>query len=270
MTLTSQALEHHTEWSFPAITHYRGSDRVAGLKRCRDVDDDNENEPMCHDENCLRGASKKFRVKDVLDASSLMSAFHGSLSPRESAERIKDDVPIVDNNAMTATATGALEVAKVIAILLDTLDKTKSDKLLPPPQASPYRRLPTSPLSNSPYRAPYVRKQVGGVCRGRVEPGLQKWLLRKNHMDDIRSSSPSSKSSEWLESFHEMGWETLHPSWVSHSDDTFTAADDAFDDWIEVDVDGVASNPHVQVNISEVENNIWDSVEVPGQFLLAF
>ncbi|KAF8521219.1 hypothetical protein BU17DRAFT_88119 [Hysterangium stoloniferum] len=259
MALISQALEPHKQWNFSAITNYRGSDRVAGRKRSRDVDDENENESMCHHESNLRGSSKKFRVKDVLDASSLMSAFDGAFSHPES---VKDGVPVQDNNAITATATEALEVAKVIAILLDTLDKKKSQQLLPSPQASPHRRLPTSPLSDSPYRAPFVRKEVGGVCRGRVEPGLQKWLLRKNHMDEW--------SSEWLESFHEMGWETLHPSWVSHSDDTFTAPDDAFDDWIEVDVDRVASNSRAEIDIPEAQNNVWNSAEAQGQFLVAF
>jgi hypothetical protein len=168
-----------TQWTFPAMCNYRDSDRMASRKRSRDVDDESENGNIFHHENSLRGASKKARVHDAFDASSIMGAFDASLSRAD--DRIKDDGLVQDYVNESTAATEALEVAKVIAILLDTLDKKTSEYI--PSRPNPYKRLPTSPLSDSPHRAPFVRKVVGGVCAGRVDQGLQKWLLRKNHID---------------------------------------------------------------------------------------
>ena len=43
------------------------------------------------------------------------------------------------------------------------------------------RTVPTSPLSNCPNRAPFVRKTIGGSCAGKSEASLCRWVLCKNH-----------------------------------------------------------------------------------------
>ncbi|KAF8511852.1 hypothetical protein JB92DRAFT_350704 [Gautieria morchelliformis] len=79
------------------------------------------------------------------------------------------------------------------------------------PGASRTHTPPTSPLSDAPHRAPFVRKVIGGSCAGRTEPKLYRWVLCKNHFLRIRYVDPTTQTDEWMQALHELGWEELHP-----------------------------------------------------------
>jgi hypothetical protein len=101
------------------------------------------------------------------------------------------------------TSTQQPEIEQVISILVDALSSTRT--LLPatPPednskeaghperivlpsnspsvQTPTFSVRPTSPLSNSPDRVPFVRKVIGGSCAGKTEQSLCRWVLYRNH-----------------------------------------------------------------------------------------
>lgn len=91
------------------------------------------------------------------------------------------------------------QIEQVISIIVDALTSNTSTTETTPSSApsdppitvlssnvpvtsvSSFRSTPTSPLSDSPDRAPFVRKVIGGSCAGKTEPSLYRWVLCKNH-----------------------------------------------------------------------------------------
>lgn len=57
----------------------------------------------------------------------------------------------------------------------------------------------------------------------------------------VKSYPPCYRSAEWIETLHEMGWESLHPSYAFDGEDVFTPSDD--DDLFEVDVGQFVTAP---------------------------
>ncbi|GJJ08734.1 hypothetical protein Clacol_002953 [Clathrus columnatus] len=213
-----------TSWPFPSITNnYDDPSRAVKRKRVLEKVDYNGGQ------GSSRISRKRVRTVNVSDASNLPHTLH--IVDHDQHDRVDSQVLSADS----------IDVANFLALLLDGLNKkaklelTSSEAVKP---LSPYQRRPTSPLAQSPHRQPFVRKQVGGHCHGRVEPSLQRWVLYKNHIDE--SYSPCYRTAEWIETLHEMGWENLHPSYALDGGDIFipTPEDDSesLSDWIEVDV----------------------------------
>jgi hypothetical protein len=101
---------------------------------------------------------------------------------------------------VTQSTTPSPPIEDVISIIVDALTSNVSTTQTtpsnsPPPEApitvlsstvpakriSSTRAAPTSPLSESPNRIPFVRKVIGGSCAGKREPRLYRWVLCKNH-----------------------------------------------------------------------------------------
>lgn len=186
MTLVSQPLST-LEWCFPTITN-KYEARRAGRKRGHDAEC--EGEQLEHMD--LRGPTKKPKVADspgsvsnVSNASNNMAL--EAMAPHEPLAgaddwRYEPRMPdSVQNEFPLEEEPEPIDVEKVIAILLQALNppSTKPD----PPMRS-CRPYPTSPLSNSPDRVPFVRKSVGGPCPGKPDLSLQKWVLSKNHYEE--------------------------------------------------------------------------------------
>ncbi|KAF8574569.1 hypothetical protein K439DRAFT_1624222 [Ramaria rubella] len=253
MTLVSPPFST-PEWIFPTITN-KYEPRLASRKRCYDADRDEQNQE--NTEMHSREANKKAKLMEPLrNVSNASNASVNARAPQEFMAGTGDwryephghDEAIFnqgDDYEDDADAPAKpVDVEKVIAILLNAINashqKSTSELGDVVPCARSYHRQPTSPLSDSSVRTPFVRKSVGGGCRGRLEPGLKKWVLCKNHVQE---------SSEWIEALHEMGWEHLHPTYAALSQQTFNALD-AFPtsdslEWIEVDVSREQENDSV-------------------------
>ena len=95
-----------------------------------------------------------------------------------------------------STVPSPPQIEQVISIIVDALTSSTSTTSSGTPPDPPITVLssnvpvkptisshptPTSPLSNSPNRAPFVRKVIGGSCAGKTEPSLYRWVLCKNH-----------------------------------------------------------------------------------------
>ncbi|KAF8511850.1 hypothetical protein JB92DRAFT_2931617 [Gautieria morchelliformis] len=109
------------------------------------------------------------------------------------------------------------------------------------PGASRTHTPPTSPLSDAPHRAPFVRKVIGGSCAGRTEPKLYRWVLCKNHFLRVRYVDPTTQTDEWMQALHELRWAELHPYFQAQAAAAQNAQAlgtlGAFSRWIEDDFD---------------------------------
>ena len=181
MTLVSQPLST-PEWCFPTFASNYES-RLAGRKRGLDEGEEEHND--------LRGPNKKAKVADLLKNMSNVSNTSDNMSlearaPHETLAgaddwRYEPIIPDSAENEFQLEEPEPIDVEKVIAILLEALNPPIAK---PDPPKPSYRPRPTSPLSNSPDRVPFVRKSVRGACPGRLDPSLQKWVLSKNHYEE--------------------------------------------------------------------------------------
>lgn len=159
-------------WPFPSITNNYDDPRKV-VKRKRSYE--HLGKVGCdEDQHLARYSHKRLRVTTVSDASNIPHSLHAEEYDRHGCA---DNPPLSTNSA---------DVANFLALLLDGLNKhskieSPSEILRP---LSPYQRRPTSPLSQSPYRQPFIRKRVGGHCNGRVEPSLQRWVLYNRHIQE--------------------------------------------------------------------------------------
>ncbi|KAF8495324.1 hypothetical protein JB92DRAFT_1110667 [Gautieria morchelliformis] len=226
------------EWILPATSNNCEA-RLPGRKRGHDEVCEETQELMVMG---TRRPNKKPKLEcSFRDVSNTSNACIDSRAPHEFLAGAGDwkFEPLVDHTLVLEEesqqddpldpkpSSDTVDVDKVIAILLEAMKPSNQRMYSPEPSDRSYQRGPTSPLSDSSHRTPFVRKSVGGPCRGRTDPGLRRWVVSKNHIEDIRSRHPSLRSSEWVEALHEMGWEHLHPTYMSQSQQTTGVFDEA-------------------------------------------
>ena len=185
------------EWILPTTTNNHKVS-LPGRKRGRDEACEEIQELTAM---CTKHPNKKTKIEDTLwDVSNASDACIDTRAPHEFLEGASDwkFEPLVKHNALSdegvqrsdlvdgdnSLPNEPVDVAKVIAILLEAMKSSSQGNGSPELPASSYRRHPTSPLSDSFHRAPFIRKSVGGPCRGRIDPGLWRWVVCNNHLEE--------------------------------------------------------------------------------------
>jgi hypothetical protein len=183
------------EWILPVTTNNYEA-RLPGRKR--------GHEEVCEEtQDLMVTCTRRPNKKPKLDGSfrDVSNASNASLEQRAPHEFLADAgdwkfEPLVDHNLVLEEdsqqdvpldpkpSNDPVDVGKVIAILLEAMKASNQRMETPEPPDRSYQRHPTSPLSDPSYRAPFVRKSVGGPCRGRTDPGLRRWVVSKNHIEE--------------------------------------------------------------------------------------
>lgn len=180
-----------SEWLLPTVTNNYEA-RLARRKRSLDEACEEKQElTKMHTRRSNKKTKVEGSLQDVLNASNASNACIDR-APHEvlagAGDWIFEPLQVVEDNELvtgdTAPSHEAVDVGKVISILLAAISASRRRDESPEPPARSHRPHPTSPLSNSYYRTPFIRKSVGGPRRGRIEPGLRKWVMCKNHVEE--------------------------------------------------------------------------------------
>jgi hypothetical protein len=174
------------EWILPTVTNTHEA-RLAGRKRGYDE--------ACEEKQELTQMhTRRFNKKAKIDGSFqvALNASNACIDPAPhevlaGAGDWKFEPLVEDNNLLTADdvpPSESVDVEKVISILIEAMNASSQRAESPEPPARPHQHRPTSPLSDSCHRTPFIRKSVGGPCRGRTDPGLRKWVMCKNHVEE--------------------------------------------------------------------------------------
>ncbi|KIJ50885.1 hypothetical protein M422DRAFT_244833 [Sphaerobolus stellatus SS14] len=267
MTVVAPLQPSKAQWSFSSITNTCEQRSVAGRKRGREEDNGYALKKGSATETSEKRQSKRPKLGETTN-----SASNASVDDRRYVPLL-EDMPQTVTEHQTAsdshesahtsqTSEHGLDISKVLALLLEAINETTKQEqekensqrhATPSPSPQAYEHRPSSPLCGLPERAPYIRRQIGGSCHGRVDPGIQRWVLEKNLLRDIQTSRPSQRSSEWIETLHEMGWEHYNPSYMGHCEAYIP--DHRSDDWVEIDVTGGSSRYRAH---GYEEEEIWD------------
>lgn len=198
-----------SQWSFSSITNTCENRSLSGRKRTRDEEDERALKKATHAESLPKRHNKRPRLtEEVVSVSNTVVDERKFVSLLEETEYgVALDK---EDQTQSSASENALDVSKVLAFLLEAINESSKEDEQHTAATSdahtthrhPYRRAPTSPLCGLPNRAPFVRKRVGGSCSGKVDTGLQRWVIQKNfaHEYAIHSFSfrPSSEiSSDW-------------------------------------------------------------------------
>lgn len=184
------------EWILPASTNNYDVG-LAGRKRgCDETNEGKQGLTIM----CARPPNKRTRLGDAFrNVSNTSNACNDSRAPHEFLGGAADwkFEPLVKQSAVSDTdsqdhdldgdnspPSQPVDVEKVVAILLEAMRSSNQRTETPEPPARSYQHYPTSPLSDSFCRTPFVRKSVGGPCRGRTDPGLRRWVVCRNHLEE--------------------------------------------------------------------------------------
>lgn len=175
------------EWILPTVTNCQEI-HLVGRKRGHDEGCEEKQELKQMHTRC---PNKKAKLEGSLqDVSNASNTRPDLWAPHEILADASDwkFEPLVEQRDVIMEEDipqkGLVDVDRVVAILLEAMSgpSCRAQSLEPP--ANSYQRHPTSPLSNSDRRMPFIRKSVGGPLRGRTDPGLRRWVVCKNHVEE--------------------------------------------------------------------------------------